>query len=131
MGECRKMAGIDGSRVEKVLESVHIAANKNTVPGDTSAMVPGMGIPALTSWGFLEDDFVKVAELFDAKLTLKIKAASAGGKLKVFGCVDFTTSNFDPTRIFHGWLMVIGRSTLFSHPPFHQTPPLSFLIPPT
>ena len=35
------MQGIDGSRVEKVLESVHIAANKNTVPGDVSAMVPG------------------------------------------------------------------------------------------
>lgn len=32
---------IDGSRVEKVLEAVHIAANKNTVPGDVSAMVPG------------------------------------------------------------------------------------------
>lgn len=40
--------GIDGSRVEKVLEAVHIAANKNTVPGDVSAMVPGgirMGKP--------------------------------------------------------------------------------------
>lgn len=35
------MQGIDGSRVEKVLEAVHIAANKNTVPGDVSAMVPG------------------------------------------------------------------------------------------
>ncbi|PWA94442.1 serine hydroxymethyltransferase 2 [Artemisia annua] len=81
--------GIDGSRVEKVLESVHIAANKNTVPGDVSAMVPGgirMGTPALTSRGFLEEDFVKVAELFDAsvKLALKIKAASAGTKLKDF-----------------------------------------------
>ena len=32
--------GIDGPRVEKVLEAVHIAANKNTVPGDVSAMVP-------------------------------------------------------------------------------------------
>ncbi|KAK8709959.1 hypothetical protein V6N13_145306 [Hibiscus sabdariffa] len=32
---------IDGSRVEKVLEAVHIAANKNTVPGNLSAMVPG------------------------------------------------------------------------------------------
>lgn len=44
--------GIDGSRVEKVLESVHIAANKNTVPGDVSAMVPGgirMGMPFLFS----------------------------------------------------------------------------------
>eukprot|EP00256_Glycine_max_P047830 XP_006601643.1 uncharacterized protein LOC100816378 [Glycine max] len=29
------------TRVQKVLESVHIAANKNTVPGDVSAMAPG------------------------------------------------------------------------------------------
>lgn len=36
-----KPKGIDGSRVEKVMEAVHIAANKNTVPGDVSAMVPG------------------------------------------------------------------------------------------
>lgn len=35
------LQGIDGSRVEKVLELAHIAANKNTVPGDVSAMVPG------------------------------------------------------------------------------------------
>ena len=33
--------GIDGSRVEKVLEWVRIAANKNTVPGDVSAVIPG------------------------------------------------------------------------------------------
>ncbi|KAB5568795.1 hypothetical protein OIU76_007369 [Salix suchowensis] len=89
--------GIDGSRVEKVLELVHIAANKNTVPGDVSAMVPGgirMGTPALTSRGFIERDFVKVAEFFDAavKLALKIKAdaqatynaANPGTKLKDF-----------------------------------------------
>lgn len=43
--------GIDGSRVEKVLELVHIAANKNTVPGDVSAMVPG-GIRMGTSFSF-------------------------------------------------------------------------------
>lgn len=34
-----KPQGIDGSRVERVLELAHIAANKNTVPGDKSAMV--------------------------------------------------------------------------------------------
>lgn len=84
-----KNKGIDGSRVEKVLESVHIAANKNTVPGDVSAIVPGgirMGTPALTSRGFVEDDFVKVAEFFDeaVKLALKIKADTKGTKLKDF-----------------------------------------------
>ncbi|RRT47549.1 hypothetical protein B296_00053664 [Ensete ventricosum] len=42
LSNCARFAqGIDGSRVEKVLELVHIAANKNTVPGDVSAMVPG------------------------------------------------------------------------------------------
>ncbi|XP_023543258.1 serine hydroxymethyltransferase, mitochondrial-like isoform X1 [Cucurbita pepo subsp. pepo] len=84
-----KNKGIDGSRVEKVLESVHIAANKNTVPGDVSAMVPGgirMGTPALTSRGFVEDDFAKVAEFFDAAVSLavKIKAETKGTKLKDF-----------------------------------------------
>lgn len=34
-----KPNGVDGSRVERVLELAHIAANKNTVPGDKSAMV--------------------------------------------------------------------------------------------
>ncbi|OWM71354.1 hypothetical protein CDL15_Pgr011483 [Punica granatum] len=81
--------GIDGSRVEKVLEAVHIAANKNTVPGDVSAMVPGgirMGTPALTSRGFLEEDFAKVADFFDGavKLASKVKADTKGTKLKDF-----------------------------------------------
>ncbi|KAG6764949.1 hypothetical protein POTOM_028963 [Populus tomentosa] len=84
-----KNKGIDGSRVEKVLESVHIAANKNTVPGDVSAMVPGgirMGTPALTSRGFVEEDFAKVADFFDAsvKLAVKMKAETKGTKLKDF-----------------------------------------------
>ncbi|NBH31873.1 hypothetical protein D3Z30_13155 [Staphylococcus warneri] len=84
-----KPKGIDGSRVEKVLEAVHIAANKNTVPGDVSAMVPGgirMGTPALTSRGFVEEDFAKVADFFDlaVKLAVKIKGAAQGTKLKDF-----------------------------------------------
>nr|POE76624.1 serine hydroxymethyltransferase 2, mitochondrial [Quercus suber] len=88
-----KNKGIDGSRVEKVLESIHIAANKNTVPGDVSAMVPGgirMGTPALTSRGFVEEDFAKVAEFFDAsvKLAVKIKAETKGTKLKDFLAVQ-------------------------------------------
>ncbi|RYR18271.1 hypothetical protein Ahy_B03g062877 isoform A [Arachis hypogaea] len=94
-----KNKGIDGSRVEKVLEAVHIAANKNTVPGDVSAMVPGgirMGTPALTSRGFVEEDFVKVAEFFDAavKLAVKIKAESEGTKLKDFMATIESSSTF-------------------------------------
>ncbi|KAK1300418.1 hypothetical protein QJS10_CPB13g00293 [Acorus calamus] len=81
-----KNKGIDGSRVEKVLEQVHIAANKNTVPGDVSAMVPGgirMGTPALTSRGFAEEDFAKVADYFDAavKIALKVKSETKGNTI--------------------------------------------------
>merc|ERR1712038_1720694 len=54
---------IDGARVERILELACIASNKNTIPGDTSALTPGgirMGAPALTSRGLLENDFKKV-----------------------------------------------------------------------
>merc|ERR1719378_1117303 len=59
-----KNKGLDGNRAEKVLEAVHIACNKNTCPGDKSALRPSglrFGSPALTSRGFLEDDFDIVA----------------------------------------------------------------------
>ncbi|KAJ1954220.1 Serine hydroxymethyltransferase, cytosolic, partial [Linderina pennispora] len=60
--------GIDGARVERVLEMAKIAANKNTVPGDRSAMVPGglrMGTPAMTTRGLKEQDFAQIAEYVD------------------------------------------------------------------
>ena len=80
--------GIDGSRVERVLELVHIAANKNTVPGDVSAMVPGglrMGSPALTTRGFTETDFEQVASFVDraVQIALQVKGKS-GSKLADF-----------------------------------------------
>lgn len=57
--------GITGSKAEKILESVSIACNKNTVPGDKSALNPSgirLGTPALTTRGLVEDDIDKVAE---------------------------------------------------------------------
>lgn len=51
----RSHQDIDGARVELILELVNMATNKNTVPGDKSALTPGgvrMGAPALTSRGF-------------------------------------------------------------------------------
>lgn len=61
-----KDKGIDGARVERILELVGVAANKNTVPGDKSAMKPGglrMGTPAMTTRGFQPDDFTRVADV--------------------------------------------------------------------
>lgn len=62
--DLKSSRGIDGARVERVLELACIATNKNTIPGDTSALNPGgirMGTPALSSRGFQEDDFTKVS----------------------------------------------------------------------
>lgn len=45
----------------------------------------GLGTPALTSRGFIEEDFVRVADFFDAavKLALKIKADAKGYSLSL------------------------------------------------
>jgi hypothetical protein len=54
--------------VQSVLDEVSITLNKNSVPGDKSAMTPGgmrIGTPALTTRGFKEADFVAVADFID------------------------------------------------------------------
>ncbi|XP_057356772.1 serine hydroxymethyltransferase, cytosolic isoform X7 [Manis pentadactyla] len=70
--------GTDGGRAEKVLEACSIACNKNTCPGDRSALQPSglrLGTPALTSRGLLEKDFQKVAQFVHRgiELTLQIQ----------------------------------------------------------
>merc|ERR1711931_51103 len=72
--------GLDGNRAEKVLEACAIACNKNTCPGDKSALRPSglrFGSPALTSRGLVEEDFKKVAEFIHRgiELTLEIQAS--------------------------------------------------------
>lgn len=68
-----KNKGVDGARVERVLELVGVASNKNTVPGDISAMKPGglrMGSPAMTTRGLLPQDFSRVAEIVNRAVTM-------------------------------------------------------------
>ena len=69
--------GLTGSKVEKVLELASITTNKNSIPGDTSAINPGgvrLGTPALTSRGFDEADFDVVAEFLHRGCQLAIEA---------------------------------------------------------
>jgi len=81
---------IDGARVERVLEMSCIATNKNTIPGDKSALNPSgirMGTPALTTRGLTEDDFAIVAEFFDRAVTIAVDLKNnteEGKKLKGF-----------------------------------------------
>ena len=74
----------------QVLDMVHITLNKNSVPGDQSAVVPGgirIGTPALTTRGFREADFVRVADFLHRGIQIAqdCKAQTpAPGKLKEF-----------------------------------------------
>ena len=64
---------LDGARVEAVLEQINIACNKNSIPGDKSALTPcgiRIGTPAMTTRGFGEDDFVRVADYITQAIDL-------------------------------------------------------------
>jgi glycine hydroxymethyltransferase len=74
-----KPVSLDGARVEAVLEQVNIACNKNTTPGDKSALTPmgiRIGAPAMTSRGLGEEDFTRIAGYIDTciKLCKKIQS---------------------------------------------------------
>jgi len=69
--------GLTGSKVDKVLELAGITANKNSLPGDVSAINPGgvrLGTPALTTRGLNEEDFEQVAEFLHRGCTLALQA---------------------------------------------------------
>ncbi|XP_048877777.1 serine hydroxymethyltransferase, mitochondrial [Brienomyrus brachyistius] len=79
--------GMDGARAERVLELVSITANKNTCPGDKSALTPGglrLGAPALTSRQFKEADFEKVVEFIDEGFKIALDVKKKTTKLQDF-----------------------------------------------
>ncbi|XP_022882258.1 serine hydroxymethyltransferase 3, chloroplastic-like [Olea europaea var. sylvestris] len=72
-----------------------ITLNKNSVPGDKSALVPGgirIGSPAMTTRGFDEDEFVSVADFIHegVQITLEAKKCVSGSKLQDY--MKFVTS---------------------------------------
>ncbi|KND03167.1 uncharacterized protein SPPG_02228 [Spizellomyces punctatus DAOM BR117] len=75
---------LTGSKMEKICDYVNITLNKNAVHGDSSALVPGgvrLGTPALTSRGFKEADFEKVADFLDRAAKIAINVQKTTGKL--------------------------------------------------
>ena len=61
---------LTGKEVEKLLDSVHITANKNTVPNDPKSPFVTSGIrlgtPAITTRGAKEDDMIVIADAIKA-----------------------------------------------------------------
>ncbi|CAH2053558.1 unnamed protein product, partial [Thlaspi arvense] len=93
--------GMDGARVEKILDMASITLNKNSVPGDKSALVPGgirIGSPAMTTRGLSEKDFASVADFINegVEITIEAKKLVNGSKLQEF--TKFVTSPDFPLR---------------------------------
>ncbi|XP_010553405.1 PREDICTED: serine hydroxymethyltransferase 3, chloroplastic [Tarenaya hassleriana] len=93
--------GIDGARVEKILDMASITLNKNSVPGDKSALVPGgirIGAPAMTTRGFSENEFLATAEFIKegVQIAIEAKRAASGSKLQDF--MNFVTCSDFPLK---------------------------------
>ncbi len=74
---------LDGGRLEALCDQVNIFGNKNTVPGDVSALIPSglrLGAPAMTSRGLVEKDFVQIAEFIDRALAIALEIKPLAGK---------------------------------------------------
>ncbi|KAH8408807.1 hypothetical protein KR009_000566, partial [Drosophila setifemur] len=81
-----RKAGLTGAKAEYILEEVGIACNKNTVPGDKSALNPSgirLGTPALTTRGLLEKDIEQVVTFIDSALKIGVLAAKVAGSPKL------------------------------------------------
>ena len=55
------------------MEVINIYTNKNTVPGDKSALVPSglrLGAPAMTSRGLVEKDFKEIVQFIDRSVSI-------------------------------------------------------------
>lgn len=64
--DVKSSAGITGKMLESRLDEVNITVNKNSIPFDIEkpAYTSGirLGTPAMTTRGFKEEEFVKVAK---------------------------------------------------------------------
>lgn len=75
--------GVNGSKAETVCELASIVLNKNTIPGDKSAMNPNglrVGTPAMTSRGLVEKDFVHVGEFLGEAVDIAVEVQKQSGK---------------------------------------------------
>ncbi|GAA6063208.1 hypothetical protein JCM10212_006841 [Sporobolomyces blumeae] len=74
--------GLTGSKIEKICDMCEITLNKNSVPGDKSATVPGgvrVGTNALTSRSMKEPEMVKVADFLHRAVQIGLQAQTESG----------------------------------------------------
>ncbi|CAJ1020360.1 putative Serine hydroxymethyltransferase [Leishmania utingensis] len=86
-----RVHGLTGSKMEKLLDAVSISVNKNTIPGDKSAMTPGgirVGTLSLTSRGMVEADMRVIAEFLDRAIELAKQIQTEVGSVKLNDFVE-------------------------------------------
>ncbi len=70
--DVKASCGISGKKAERLLDEIHITANKNAIPFDTEKPFKASGIrvgtPAMTTKGFKEEDFVEVGKIIAYRL---------------------------------------------------------------
>ena len=70
--DIKSSIGITGKETEKILDSINITCNKNTIPNDTESPFKTSGIrlgsPAMTTRGFNEKEFEEVGEIISEAL---------------------------------------------------------------
>ena len=107
--------GITGSKIEKICERVDISINKNAIVGDKSALQPGgirLGTAALTTRGFKEEDFIKVATFLDTAIQLALRVQQQVGKK----LVDFETALDNHSEVFQLQQSVKSLASKFPFP---------------
>ena len=123
------LQGINGNKMEKACDLVHITLNKNAVVGDVSALAPGgvrIGAPAMTSRGLQEADFERIADLLhEVRCAAPCRRCCSGeqcaraahhpytvAKLERF-CAWRQSARGDPGRLLHlHQRHFLGRGTL-------------------
>lgn len=73
--DVKSSCGISGKKAQRLLDEIHITANKNAIPFDMEKPFKASGIrlgtPAMTTKGFNEDDFREVGKIISLRLKNK------------------------------------------------------------
>ena len=71
--DVKSKLGITGKDAEIALDKINITVNKNTIPNDTEPANKASGIrlgtPAMTTRGFIEEDFIKIGKIISKCLS--------------------------------------------------------------
>jgi glycine hydroxymethyltransferase len=128
--DCKSVTGPDGTPLSgdmaaRILDLVGIVVNRNTIPGDTSALDPS-GIRMGTSWitqrGFREKETIELADLIaDVLLATTPYQLKSSKRLSKRAKVDFGTLEKSKIRVCNlaEWAGIDFDPTVHGYPHFY------------